>query len=78
MALLQTVRLDFFDSTSISESMYDRDSEILTIKFLAGEKVYQYSDVDEVTYMKFAYADSQGEAFKDLIEGKFEYEKLEE
>jgi hypothetical protein len=75
--LLQTLRLDYFDSTSISEAVYDRDSEILTLKFVSNETVYEYEEVDEATYMKFAYADSQGEAFKDLIEGKFNYTKVD-
>lgn len=63
-----------YESSNIPMSIYSRSKKELRIIFKNGTQ-YKYNDVDNVTYLLFETADSQGKILNSKIK-QFEFEKL--
>lgn len=63
-----------FDSSTIKKSAYNHISKEFTIEFKSG--IYVYENVDEDTFNKFTYSDSQGKVFNTLIKDKYKFRKV--
>ncbi len=64
-----------FDSTMIVKSSYNHTKNVLTVEFKGG-KCYNYYNVDEDTFNKFVYSDSQGTFFNNNIKDKFDFKSI--
>ncbi|TGP86007.1 MULTISPECIES: KTSC domain-containing protein [unclassified Mesorhizobium] len=60
-------------STSIRQSEYDPDSQILSVWFVASGKRYDYEGVPVEVYTAFRNALAKGRFFNDHIRGQFRY-----
>jgi hypothetical protein len=63
-----------FDSTSLSAGKYNKEDEVLLIKFKNGS-VYKYIDVPAEVFGELVAASSQGSYFAHNIKSEYEYEK---
>ena len=59
-----------FDSSMIEKSSYNHQNKTLTISMVTG-KTYRYFNVDEDTFNRFVYAESQGIFFNEVICDEF-------
>jgi hypothetical protein len=66
-----------FDSSLINDSSYSHENKTMIIN-LSGGKKYKYFNVDEDTFNKFVYSDSQGVFFDECIRDKFDYKEIVE
>jgi len=64
-----------YDSSTVEASTYIFSTKELFVTFKST--VYLYKEVEEVDYLEFKNAKSQGIALNSLIKGKYQYEKLE-
>jgi len=71
----ETVSKVEFDSSIIATCTYNHLTKTLRVEF-KNKSIYEYYDVDEESFLKFKYAESQGHAISDIIKGKFDYRKL--
>jgi hypothetical protein len=62
-------------STSIRETEYDPDKEVLSIWFVASGKRYDYEAVPAETYQSFRSAFAKGRFFNEHIRGRFKYRR---
>lgn len=53
---------------------YDATTQILAIKFKAGNKVYHYNEIPPDVAQAFAEAESIGKAYGSMIRGKYLHE----
>lgn len=63
------------DSSMIKKAVYNFLTGQLNIEFQSG-MVYEYCNVDTVTYDEFCASPSQGKFFNERIKNQFEYSKL--
>jgi hypothetical protein len=61
-------------SSHISETSYDRETQILSVTFSEGRE-YRYQGVDKDTYDALITSPSKGRAFNALIRDAFEFEE---
>lgn len=66
---------NIIQSSNIVESVYNMESQIMTVKFKNGTE-YQYKDVPHKVYTQFRMAESQGKYFTSEISKKFDYKKM--
>ncbi len=64
----------FLDSSHIVSAGYDRERQILYLKFL-GNEIFLYYDVPEYVYYDFMYAESHGRYALKYIYPRFRYKK---
>lgn len=50
-------------------------TEVLTIKFVGSEEVYEYQKVPEAVYKELMAAESKGSYFAKNVKGKYEFVK---
>lgn len=72
-----SVPMESVDSTCFSEIGYDEDHEILLVRFLESDSLYEYYDVPEDVYEDLLNADSPGGYYNDNIKGYYDYDQLE-
>lgn len=63
-----------YESSNIPMSIYSRSKKELRVIFKNGTQ-YKYNDVDNVSYLLFETADSQGKVLNSKIK-QFDFEKL--
>jgi hypothetical protein len=73
----ETLTRSSYDSSFIDESFYNHMNCTLVISLTNGKK-YKYLDVDNDTFNKFMYADSQGLFFNESIRDNFKFEEIKE
>lgn len=66
---------NIIQSSNIVESIYDLESQTMTIKFKNGTE-YQYTDIPHKVYTQFRMAESQGKYFGSEISKKYDYKKI--
>ena len=62
-------------SNSLSAVGYQRQRELLQVKFVSGE-TYQYSAVPESVYLSLMAAESKGRFFNQYIRSRYSYAKV--
>lgn len=63
------------DSRNLEAVRYDRDGQVLEIRFRQGGE-YRYAAVPPDVYDEMMGAESVGKTFNRLIRGKYETEKI--
>ena len=67
--------LEEVESTMIKEAGYDEATQVLTVKFVNGDEIYEYKNVPKSVYDELMAAESKGSYFAKNIKGKYEFEK---
>ena len=67
--------LEQVESTMIKEAGYDEATQVLTVKFVNGDEVYEYKNVPKSVYDELMAAESKGSFFAKNIKGKYDFEK---
>jgi len=70
-----TKAMNVYDSSLVRESVYEYETNKLTIEFASA--MYEYVGVSVEDYNSFVNADSQGKALNEIIKGKYEFKKIE-
>lgn len=65
----------YYNSSNILSSIYDTNNKTLEVVFKRGAR-YLYENVDNVDYMRFELADSQGQVLNSHIK-KYTFSKLD-
>jgi hypothetical protein len=63
-------------STNISQIIYDRETQTLTVSFLKSSAVYEYYEVDEATVAGFGSAFSATKYYNSYIENVFPSQRV--
>jgi hypothetical protein len=63
-------------STNISQIVYDRDSQTLTISFAKSGAVYEFYEVDESTVNGFSTSLSTTKYFNSYVENSFPSQRI--
>lgn len=63
-------------SSNIASVGYDPETQTLEIEFHGGG-VYRYFDVPVATYDKLMASGSVGKTFREAVNGRFQFEKVE-
>ena len=67
--------LEQVESTMIKEAGYDEATQVLTVKFVNGDEVYEYKNVPKTVYDELMAAESKGSYFAKNIKGRYEFVK---
>lgn len=65
-----------YDSSNISSSKFEIDTDTLYITFIKGNMTYKFLNVDPIDYTTFQNAESTGKAFIESIKSKYKGEKI--
>lgn len=65
------------NSKLISNIEYVIDSQILKVKFVNSDKLYEFKNIPERIFFELCDADSRGQYFLKNIKGKYDYEIIE-
>jgi hypothetical protein len=65
-----------YDSSNISSSRFETETNTLYITFVKGGLVYKYDNVNPADYFDFQNSESTGKEFISKIKNKYTGEKL--
>ena len=74
-AAVTETAMEEVESTLIKEAGYDEATQVLTVKFVNGDEIYEYKNVPKAVYDELMAAESKGSFFTKNIKGKYEFEK---
>lgn len=60
---------EIVNSSAIAGFEYDTETEILSVRFTSGDKMYDYVDIPEEVVQKWMNAESVGKYFHKYIAG---------
>jgi hypothetical protein len=63
-------------SSNVHSIGHNKDTKILTVKFIDGGRLYEYYNVSEETYNNFLNAESKGKFLDYKIKPYYSYKKV--